>query len=405
MNDAVVIDAPPTQDAAPSFEGGLDAAMKAEVQFREGDKRDTQHAEQKPPKQEAPADKKAEEAPKADKPAGDKPKPWDRLAKPPEVEKKAEDTADALEADDLPDDAPKAQNAWTKAKKELKERRAQAAQWEAEKQAWEAEKKTLVEKASKVTDEDLTELQRFREEQAIYDVKRTKTYQERAQTPWNEGEATLGEVSEYTKISPDKLKEALLEPNRLARLDLVTELLRTSERTIDDARIGALANQVLEAGQKLHAAHLAHKELTEEAAVKGKQRATMEEASKIKAQTEAKEIHQRGMKEMRTNLEQVQLKDLIEEGLLDPKEFDAVEGIEMPDDPMDRIYMLHTSMLLPAIAQALRQERAKNKQYEADRQARLGARPSTKPGSPNQGAKREISLDEAMKAQMQHQGH
>jgi hypothetical protein len=404
MNDAVVIDAPPTQDAAPSFEGGLDAAMKAEVQFREGDKRDTQHAEQKPPKQEAPADKKAEEAPKADKPAGDKPKPWDRLAKPPEVEKKAEDTADALEADDLPDDAPKAQNAWTKAKKELKERRAQAAQWEAEKQAWEAEKKTLVEKASKVTDEDLTELQRFREEQAIYDVKRTKTYQERAQTPWNEGEATLGEVSEYTKISPDKLKEALLEPNRLARLDLVTELLRTSERTIDDARIGALANQVLEAGQKLHAAHLAHKELTEEAAVKGQQRATQEQAAKLKAQTEAKEIHQRGMKEMTTNL-QTQLKDLMDDGLLDSKEFESIAEAEMPDDPMDRIYALHASYLLPSMAQSLRKAQAKIREYEADRQARLGTRPSTKPGPPNQGGKREVSLDEAMKAQMQHQGH
>jgi hypothetical protein len=404
MNEAVVIDAPQTQDAGPSFDAGLDAAMKAEVQFRDGDKRDTQHAEPKPPKQEAPADNKPEDVPKADKPAGDKSKPWDKLAKPPEVEKKTEDAPETPEGDGLPDDAPKEQHAWTKTKKELRELRTKAAQWEAEKQAWEAEKKTLAEKASKVTDEDLAELQRFREEQAIYDVKRTKTYQERAQTPWNEGEATLGEVSEYTKISPDKLKEALLEPNRLARLDLVTELLRTSERTIDDARIGALANQVLEAGQKLHAAHLAHKELTEEAAVKGQQRATQEQAAKLKAQTEAKEIHQRGMKEMTTNL-QTQLKDLMDDGLLDPKEFDAISSAEMPDDPMDRIYALHASYLLPSMAQSLRKAQAKIREYEADRQARLGTRPSTKPGPPNQGGKREVSLDEAMKAQMQHQGH
>jgi hypothetical protein len=404
MNEAVVIDAPQTQDAGPSFDAGLDAAMKAEVQFRDGDKRDTQHAEPKPPKQEAPADNKPEDVPKADKPAGDKSKPWDKLAKPPEVEKKTEDAPETPEGDGLPDDAPKEQHAWTKTKKELRELRTKAAQWEAEKQAWEAEKKTLAEKASKVTDEDLTELQRFREEQAIYDVKRTKTYQERAQTPWNEGEATLGEVSEYTKISPDKLKEALLEPNRLARLDLVTELLRTSERTIDDARIGALANQVLEAGQKLHAAHLAHKELTEEAAVKGQQRATQEQAAKLKAQTEAKEIHQRGMKEMTTNL-QTQLKDLMDDGLLDSKEFESIAEAEMPDDPMDRIYALHASYLLPSMAQSLRKAQAKIREYEADRQARLGTRPSTKPGPPNQGGKREVSLDEAMKAQMQHQGH
>jgi hypothetical protein len=404
MNEAVVIDAPQTQDAGPSFDAGLDAAMKAEVQFRDGDKRDTQHAEPKPPKQEAPADNKPEDVPKADKPVSDKSKPWDKLGKPSEIEKKTEDAPETPEGDGLPDDAPKEQHAWTKTKKELRELRTKAAQWEAEKQAWEAEKKTLAEKASKVTDEDLAELQRFREEQAIYDVKRTKTYQERAQTPWNEGEATLGEVSEYTKISPDKLKEALLEPNRLARLDLVTELLRTSERTIDDARIGALANQVLEAGQKLHAAHLAHKELTEEAAVKGQQRATQEQAAKLKAQTEAKEIHQRGMKEMTTNL-QTQLKDLMDDGLLDPKEFESIASAEMPDDPMDRIYALHASYLLPSMAQSLRQAQAKIREYEADRQARLGARPSTKPGPPNPGGKREISLDEAMKAQMAHQGH
>lgn len=404
MSDTAVIDAPQIQESMPSFEAGLEAAMKAEVQYREGDKRDTQHAEPKPPKQEIQVEKKTEETAKVEKPAGEKPKPWDKLGKPPEPEKKLEDAPDALEGDDLPDDAPKAQNAWTKAKKEIKEYRAKAAQWEAEKQAWESEKKTLAEKASKVTDEDLTELQRFREEQAIYDVKRTKTYQERAQAPWNEGEATLGEVSEYTKISPDKLKEALLEPNRLARLDLVTELLRTSDRAIDDARIGALANQVLEAGQKLHAAHLAHKELTEEAAVKGKQRATQEEAAKLKAQTEAKEIHSRGMKEMATNL-QTQLKDLMDDGLLDPKEFESIAEAEMPDDPMDRIYALHASYLLPSMAQSLRQAQAKIREYEADRQARLETRPSTKPGPPNQGAKREMSIDEAMKAQMQHQGH
>jgi hypothetical protein len=72
---------------------------------------------------------------------------------------------------------------------------------------------------------------------------------------------------------------------------------------------------------------------------------------------------------------------------------------------MDRIYALHASYLLPSMAQSLRKAQAKIREYEADRQARLGTRPSTKPGPPNQGGKREVSLDEAMKAQMQHQGH
>lgn len=344
-------------------------------------------------------------------------KKWEKLGKPAE-EKPKEETPETEE--EYPDGAPKEQNAWTKIKREVKDWRTKHKEWETERTSWTAREqeyetklKEALEKASKVNESDLQELQKYREERAIYDVQRTDTYQNEAAKPWNEGNSTLKEISEYTRIDVDKFKEVLTEPNSLLRNSKISKLLKTArmpdesgdgEVELDPSEIAALVTQVTDAGKKLHDASAAHKRLTEEAALKGSQRATQEQAAKLKAEQEAKEVYGRGMKEMTTNM-QVQLKDLIDAGALDPKVFEDISREELPTDPMDQIYALHASHMLIPMAQQLRQALAKVAELENDRKERQSVRPGTKV-TPSQGNKngRVITLEEAMRAEMQHQG-
>lgn len=403
-----------SQPATPSqpVDSGLAAAMQAHIQYKENQDNPV------PPPQNPTETAPEKTQPQIDSNAPPETKPplegqqkekkgmWEKLGKtdPPE-ERKPEGEQE------YPEEPPKEQNAWTKIKRELKELKAERAQWQSERPTYEQQLKELKERTSKFSDTDLTDLQKYREEQAIFHVQTTDTYQNEAAKPWNEGNETLRNISEYTKIPADKFKEALMEPNPLVRNREITKILKAAKTTdqhsgeeseLDASEIASLAAQVSDAGKKLHDASAAHKRLTDEAALKGQQRATQEEAAKIRAQQESKEVFSRGMKEMTSNM-QVQLKDLMEAGYLDQKTFETIAQEDLPTDPMDQIYALHASHMLIPLTQALRQAHAKIAEYEEDRKARMETRPSTRP-KPSSGpnGRPNMSLQDAMNAQMRH---
>lgn len=414
MNEA----ATPSAPSQPVTDSGLAAAMEAHIKYTEAQASGASEApaqtDQKPTEMTsaAPEAQEQPQSPNSNQNAATAPEKkgkgmWEKLGKVTEP-----NPAEKPEAEtEYPEEAPKEQNAWTKIKREVKELKALRTTWDTERAQYEARVKELAEKSSQFSDDDVQALKRFREDQAIFDVQRTDTYQNEAAKPWSEGNETLKNISEYTKIPADKFKDALLEPNPLMRNREITKVLKTAkmvdphtgdELELDASEIASLATQISEAGKKLHDASAAHKRLTEEAALKGQQRATQEEASKIKAQQESKEVFKRGMTEMSSNMK-VQLKDLMDDGLLDEKSFESISQEDLPTDLMDQIYALHASHLMIPLTQSLREARAKIAEYEADRQARLGARPSTKPiPTPGGNGKRPMTLQEAMRAQVAH---
>lgn len=409
------LEAPPV-----SLNEGLKAAMQAEIAYSEAQSNPqqqqapapkTEAVQEQPPTQE---DATSQEAQKTDQQKTGK--KWEQLAK--KEEAAAEEKTAEVE-EEYPDTPPEAQNAWTKIKREVKELRNLRKQLEAEKGSWTAEKteyetklKEYNEKVSKFSDADLEALKKYREDEAIYNIERTESFQTRVSKPWNEGNSTLQEVSEYTNIPADKFKEALVEPNSLVRNSKVAKLLKTArlsgpegeEMELDSAEIAALTSQVTAAGQKLHEATMANKELREEAATKGQQRSVQEEAAKIKAETEAKEVWNRASQEIESSI-RVGLKDLVESGDIKEEHLKQGAGEQLSDDPMDRAYAIRASYLVPVMTEALRAARAKIAQLEQDRKDRMATRPGTRPSAPSGiPQERSMSLKDAMRAEQQFQG-
>lgn len=400
----------------------LQQAMQAHVQQNEPAQAPSQQQAPKTTEttQEQPVQQKetqTQEVQKASADATKPPKKWEQLAK--KDEPATEENTTEQTEEEYPESAPQAQNAWTKIKKELKELRAKRAEWDGERsnytverQKLDAQIKELSERASKFKDEDLAALQKFREEQAIYNIEQTETYQTQVTRPWQEGNNTLQEVSEYTKIPTDKFKEILVEPNGLLRNSKIGKLLKTARMTdvdgseveLDPSEIAALTTQISEAGRKLHDATHANKTLKDEAALKGQQRATQEEAAKIKAQQEAKEVWNRSSQEIESTL-RVGLKDLIEAGVLKDEDIKQGGGEELAEDPMDRAYAVRASYLVPVMTEALRSAHAKIAQLENERKERQAARPGVKP-QPHNGVTggSQLSLQDAMRAHTQEYG-
>lgn len=296
----------------------------------------------------------------------------------------------------------KAQNAWTTIKKQVKEYQAKEQAWAKQQAEWEAKVKEYESRQSDFSEEDRNALTKYREAEAIDYVTKTTEYVEKAQTPFNQGKSVLMEVSEYTGIPLQKIEESLMEPNSILRDENILTLMETSSKEITEARKEALKNRVIEAGDKMNDAVAEHRRLTEDAATKKQQRETAMQAEAMKSKQEAEKVFRSAMAETGDGLK-VQLKDLIEQGLLSEKDIDSVAQEKFTDDPMERAietYITHVSVpLIKNLRQEMARLKAENEQYKADRQARMKAQPGVKPSSSSSNGKApEMSLTEAMKA-------
>lgn len=414
MSDTAVITPPIQAPTNAGNDGGLQAAMKAQMEYVS-----SQQPSQAPPAPEPP--QKAQEpvqdtiskepaidTPKekesAPEPTKDAKKPWDKLAPDPEKEK-----VEGEPQDDHPDDAPKAQNAWTNIKRELKEARAKLAEWETqkaktweqEKAQWEAQRKELEERASQWSEDQLKEYQKLKERDAIEYVTQSKQYQEEAQEPWNRGNSAITEIADYSQIDVKAIKETLLEPNKLLRHEKLVELFGGSTKSLSEARVEILANQAMQAGEDLHKAAQAHERLTKDAATKREQVAQQERAAALKAQEEAKIVLRNAIAEVDSGI-RVQLKDLVESGILAEKDLEAgSDGFDMQQDPMDLAFGTRSAHLMPILTKKIRSLVAENAQLKAERTARKAAQPGLKVNGSVHTGPRVPSLQEAMAAHRQ----
>jgi len=401
----------PISDAPANASGmNLAQAMHAHISEQKAAESGQAPVQQEAPPEQKPAPK-AEQHPKTEEKPSDTPEtakkgPWEKLGK--KEEAKTEETSP--EAEEYPDDAPKAQNAWTKIKQENKEFKAKLAewesvkakQWEQEKAAWENEKKALSEKSAKWDDQKESDYQKMRDRYALDYIKETDEYRNEAQSPWDQGNSSIKDISEYTKLDPKDFKDALMEPNRLARKKALTELIKKSDVELADTEIISLADEAFRAGEQIQKAVDAHERLTKDASLKREQALNQEKASSMKAQEEAKQVRTQALNEVLSGMK-AQIKDIIEAGILDESDVDgAGEGFDMEQDPMDLAFGNAAANLAPKLFSKIRELQGKLDKYEAERKERNGTKPTLKPTGTTvprgtNGAPRQ-SLDDAMRA-------
>lgn len=409
MSDTAVITPPVQAPTNAGSDGGLQAAMKAQMEYNQSQQAPTQEV-QKPtqdtPKTETEAQtqKTHENAPESQQ--TDKKRPWDKLKSEEPAEQAKLETTEG--ADEYPDDAPKAQNAWTSIKKRVKELEAlqktwenERSTWNTEKTQWETHRKQLEEKANSWSEDQLKEYQKLKEREAIEYVEQSEAYQKEAQAPWDRGNAALKEISDYSQVDAKAIREVLMEPNKLTRHDKLVELLGSSPKSLSEARIEILAKEAMDAGDDLIKAAEAYGRLTKDAAIKREQVAQQEKAAALKAQEEAKKVLRDAISEVDSGL-RVQLKDLLDDGILSEKDLGGGgEDFDMQQDPMDLAFGTRSAHLLPAMAKALRNARREIAQLKEDQKARQAARPGLKPNGATNGSKPVPSLKEAMRAHTQ----
>lgn len=398
----------PISEAAPNASGmNLAQAMHAhlaETQAEQGQAQATEQAEQKPEAQQQQVETKPQEK-STETPETTKKGPWEKMGKKEEV--KVEESSP--ESEEYPDDAPKAQNAWTKIKQENKEFKTKLAewesvkakQWEQEKAAWENEKKALSEKSAKWDDQKESDYQKMRDRYALDYIKETQEYQTEAQTPWDQGNSAIKDISEYTKLDSKEFKDALMEPNRLARKKALTELIKKSEVELADTEIISLADEAFRAGEQIQKAVDAHERLTKDASLKREQALNQEKASSMKAQEEAKQVRNQALNEVLSGMK-AQVKDLIESGVLDESDITgAGEGFDMEQDPMDLAFGNAMANLSPKLFAKIRDLQSQVAKLEGERKERNGTKPTLKPSGTTartNGRSPQPSLADAMKA-------
>lgn len=394
--------------------------MKAQMEFQsqppqqEAAPKPTAKQTQKPvseaPKQEVDAEVQSTPETQPETTQSDKKRPWEKLKAeetPEPKEKKVEQSTEDYDGDEPPT-GDKAQSAWMKRKNRIKELEgitanweAKAKEWETERSTWNTKQKELEERANQWKDEERQEYQKLKERDAIEYVTQSKQYQEEAQAPWDRGNSSLAEISDYSQVDVKAIKDVLLEPNKLTRHDKLVELLSNSPKTISEARIEILAKEAMDAGDELHKAAQAHERLTKDASTKREQVAQQEKAAALKAQEEAKKVLRESIAEVDSGLK-VQLKDLVDEGLLSEKDLNGGgEEFDMQQDPMDLAFGTRAAHLLPVMTKAIRSLKREIAQLKEDQRARQQARPGLKPSGATNGSKPVPDLKAAMRAHTQ----
>lgn len=278
-----------------------------------------------------------------------------------------------------------------------------------ERTKWEEEKAAL--------QKDRTELEELRRQRDFTDVKKSKRYLEEVETPYQEIASRAQEVAEYAGVDVRALMQAMQNPNSMLREDALTELLQEAKRPVKPGNIAAL----VEKGSELLKLFGKVEEFEKEASLQKAQYENGQNAAKLKAETEAKEVRTRAHKEIRTNilaqgadvLGSPEFKEIFKEAYkMDVAPDDVMDhvmslGMDFKDgDPMPSAFNAQAQYYIGPLITHSRNQASEIATLKAEIAELTNARPGIKPTAvkPAPGEGKYTSLAEAAAAHKQ-QGH
>jgi hypothetical protein len=346
--------------------------------------------QQKP--QESP--KKATDKPLVEDKTKEAPKnPFDKLDA---LKPKEEQAQEQSQQAEIPDTAPKDQQAWTHLKKSIKEANAKLAELTPIKEQFEKlqrEHEVLKNKPFQLPEDIKGELEDLRTLKAAYDVEDTPEWQQRITVPFQQREGYLKKVAAHYKIDESALLAASDEPDPIVRAEKMEEVLRTGEKELPMAQ-AAMVNQAV---NELHMIYSEMNNMRQNAqnvwsAKQGKNAEllkTQETEKTQKWQAAAQDTYQK-------------LHDKLPQFFEDGDFAESVKGASIAEDEPTRAYQAQAGELLPHVVQRLFEAEAKIRQFEAGNQARAAAKPSMTPTDvvlPKEQGDAPTSLEEAMRMQ------